>query len=250
MSVQPDRPSVSVVSKVLSSAVRLWLRSQVESAEVLDFQIEGGDRQILSGYIPNVVIAARRAVYRGLHLSQVGLTGETIRINLGQVLKGKPLKLLNIVPVHGSLSWDEADLNASLKSPLLMDALAEFFLVWLKASSHLLPEALAQAIKAPLALQEAQATIDDNQLTLKLNWRSPPKISTPGISTTLHTGLSLVSKNRLKLEQPFLLTYLAQETSTTQLQDYEVEIGTDVELQEFRLEPGKLRVQGRLNVLP
>lgn len=245
MSPQPDRPSISLISKVLSSAVRLWLRSQVESVEELDFQIEGGDRQILGGCIPKVAIAARKAVYQGLHLSQIDLTGEMIRVNLRQIVKGKPLKLLQVVPIYGSLLCGEADLNASLNSPLLKNALAEFFLTWLKEFSHLLPEQLAQAMKDPMALQDVQAALYRNQATLKLEWRS-----TPLISTTLRTGVSLASGNRLKLEQPQLLTCIAHETSSTQLQDYEVELGTDVELQEFRLELGKLWVQGQINVLP
>lgn len=245
MSLQPDRPSISLVSKALSSAVRLWLRSQVESVESLDFQIEGGDRQILAGCIPKVAIATRKAVYKGLHLSQIDLTGETIRINLGQILKGKPLKLLNVVPIYGSLLWDEVDLNASFKSPLLENALAEFFLNWLKEFAHQLPEDLAQAMKSPLALRDAQAVIEHNHIMLKLDWRS-----TPSISTTLRTGLSLVFGNRLKLEQPHLLACVDQKISLTHLQDYEVELGNDVELQEFRLEPGKIWVQGQINVLP
>jgi hypothetical protein len=245
MSLPPDRPSISLISKVLSPAVRIWLRSQVESIEELDFQIEGSDRQILAGYIPKVAIATRKAVYKGLYLSQIDLTGETIRVNLRQILQGKPLKLLEVVPIFGSLLWDETDLNASLKSPLLANALAEFFLTWLQEFSDLLPEDLAQAMKAPLALQDAQAVIDHNQVTLKLDWRSAPSIS-----TTLRTGLSLVSGNRLKLERPHLLACVAQETSSTQLQDYEVELGPDVELQKLRLELGTLWVQGQINVLP
>ena len=245
MPPQPDHPAISLISKVLSPAVRLWLRSQVESIQELEFQIEGSDRQILAGYIPRVAIAARKAIYKGLHLSQIDLTGETIRINLGQILKGKPLRLLNVVPICGSLVWDETDLNASLASPLLANAVAEFFLTWLKDFSELLPEDLAQAMKAPLTLQEAQVVIDHNQITLKLNWRS-----TLLISTTLRTGLSLVSRSRLKLEQPNFWACVAQKTSSTQLQDYEVELGTDVELQELRIELGKLWVQGQINVLP
>ena len=245
MSLQPDRLPISLISKVLSPAVQLWLRSQVESVRALDFQIEGSDRQILAGCIPKVAIAARKAVYKGLYLSQIDLTGETIRINLGQILQGKPLKLLNVVPIYGNLLWDETDLNASLKSPLLSNALAEFFLTWLKEFSDLLPEDLAQAMKAPLALQDAQVVIDHNQVTLKLDWRS-----VPSISTTLRTGLSLASGSRLKLEQPHLWACVAQKTSSTQLQDYEVELGADVELQEFRLALGNLWVQGQINVLP
>ncbi|MBW4515185.1 MAG: DUF2993 domain-containing protein [Timaviella obliquedivisa GSE-PSE-MK23-08B] len=245
MSSPPDRPSISLISKVLSPAVGLWLRSQVESVEALEFQIEGSDRQILAGYIPKVAIGAHQAVYKGFYLSQIELTGEAIRINLGQVLKGKPLRLLNVVPIRGRLWWNETDLNASLQSPLLANSLADFFSIWLKEFSCLLPENLAQAMKAPLALQEAQAMIDHDQVTLKLNWRS-----TPSVSTTLRTRLRLVSGNQLKLEQPHLWACIAGETSFAEMEDYEVELGTDVELQELRLEPGRLWVGGQINVLP
>jgi predicted phage tail protein len=114
-----------IISRILSPAVRLWLRSQVEQVEDLQFQIEGGDRQILSGHIPRVAIAARQVVYQGLHLSQMDLAGTGIRINLGQVLKGKPLKLLEIVPVEGEMQLQEADLNASLRAPILSGAVSE-----------------------------------------------------------------------------------------------------------------------------
>jgi hypothetical protein len=244
MSSESDRPSSKLISKVLSPAVRLWLRSQVEAVAGLEFRIEGGDRQILSGYIPKVAIVARRAVYKGLHLSQVEVTGEKIRVNLGQVLKGKPLKLLEVVPIEGSLGWDEADLNASLKAPLLANALAEFFLNWVRSVAHLLPKDLAQAIQEPLVLRDAQAEILPHQVQLRLNWdvlREPHK----GFSTTLQTGLGLVSKRQLKLEQPRLLVG----EIPTELPDYDVELG-DVALEDLRLELGQIWVRGRIRVLP
>jgi LmeA-like phospholipid-binding len=222
--------------------------------EMLEVRIEGGDRQILSGYVPKVAIAASKAVYRGLHLSQADVTGEQIRINLGQVLKGKHLRLLETVPVYGSLLWDEADLNASLKAPLLANALADFFLAWLQKSS-LLTDDLAQALQNPWMLQESEAVIESQQVTVRLNWRTlrdapegSPQSSTR-LQTTLRTGLSLVAENRLKLEQPQISTSLAQ-TKWTQLEDYEVALGQDVALQELRLELGKVWVQGQIKVLP
>jgi LmeA-like phospholipid-binding len=246
MSPESDRPSSKLIRKVLSPAVRLWLRSQAELIAELELQIEGDDRQILSGYIPKVAIAARHAVYQGLYLSQVDVVGETIRVNLGQVMKGKPLKLLEAVPICGSLLWDEADLNASLKAPVLSNALAEFFLNWMRSEAHLLPEVLAQAIQKPLVLQDAQAEILPHQVALRLNWgmiQEPPM----KLSSTLQTGLSLVSENRLKLEQPVIGD--SEAASPTALPDYEVELG-DVVLQDLRLELGKILVQGRIHVLP
>jgi hypothetical protein len=91
-------------------------------------KIEGSDRQIFSGAIPKVTAAARGAVYRGLHLTEVAIEGAGIRVNLGQVIKGQPLRLLESFPVFGVLRLIQADLNASLKAPLLADALSEFLL--------------------------------------------------------------------------------------------------------------------------
>jgi LmeA-like phospholipid-binding len=235
MTLQPDRSRL--ISKVLSSAVRLWLRSQVESVEELHLRIEGSDRQILTGYIPNVAIAARKAVYQGLHLSQVNLTGETIRINLGQVLKGKPLKFLEVVPIQGSLCLEEADLNASFKAPLLANAIADLVLNWWRSTPQMLP-----LLQEPVTLQNCQAVIEPNQVTLNFDWQS----AAAPISMTLCTGFSLVAGNRLRLEQPKILT----PAPSIQLPDYEVELGTDVEFQELRLEAGKITGQGRINVLP
>jgi LmeA-like phospholipid-binding len=236
MSLQPDRRRL--VSKVLSAAVRLWLRSQVDSVEELEFQIEGGDRQILTGYIPKVSIAAHQAVYQGLHLSQVALTGETIRINLGQVLKGKPLKLLEVVPIQGSLWMLEADLNASLRAPLLANAIADLLLKWWRSSSQLSP-----LLPESLALQNCQAVIDPDRVMLSLDWQS----AEAPISMTLWTGLCLVSGSRLKLEQPEVLV---NGMERVRLSDYEIDLGSDVELHRLELETGQIIGQGRINVLP
>jgi LmeA-like phospholipid-binding len=249
MSYESDRPSSKLISKALSPAVRLWLRSQVESIEELDFRIEGGDRQILSGCIPKVAIVARKALYQGLHLSQVDLTGEMIRINLGQVLKGKALKLLDAVPIYGVLSWDEADLNASLKAPLLKNALAEFVLPWLRSVTHLLSNGWVEALAKPWLLQDATAEIQADQVVLWLKWRGLRDDSPLLLSTTLRTGLSLGAENCLKLEQPQLVVSVAQESDSIGLPDYSIELG-DVALQELGLELGRLWVQGQIKVLP
>ena len=115
----PPSQGSRIASAVLSPAVQLWLRSQVQQVDELKVKIEGSDRQIFSGAIPKVTAAARGAVYKGLHLTEVAIEGCGIRINLSQALKGKPLRLLESVPVAGVLRLSQADLNASLKAPLL-----------------------------------------------------------------------------------------------------------------------------------
>lgn len=90
-----------IIASVLSPAIKLYLRSQVDQVEGLEIKIKGGDSQILRGHIPEVSLMAQRAIYQGLFLSQVQVTGENIKINLGQVLKGKALRLLEPIFIAG-----------------------------------------------------------------------------------------------------------------------------------------------------
>ncbi|MCL1467171.1 DUF2993 domain-containing protein [Argonema galeatum] len=143
LSQEPLKQS-RIISKVLTPAVRLWLRSQVEQVEDLQINIQAGDRLLLTGHIPKVSLSARRAVYQGLYVRQIQLVAETIRINLGQVLKGKSLRLLEPVPVTGELLVEEVDLNASLKGTLLPNALTEFLMTLLKAGGCQNPTELLQ----------------------------------------------------------------------------------------------------------
>ena len=107
-----------LISRVLPSAIALWLKSQVEHVEDLHIRIEGRDRQILTGHVPGVQLSAHKAIYRGIHVSHIQLAATGIRVNLRQILRGKPLTLLDIIPVQGELTVTEADLNASQLSPL------------------------------------------------------------------------------------------------------------------------------------
>jgi hypothetical protein len=108
-----------LLRSVLSPAVRLWIQSQVESVGELELAIESSDRQLLSGRIPRIEIAAKQVRYKELHLSQIDLEGREIAVNLAQVMRGKPLQLLAPIAITTQLSLSEADLNASLASALL-----------------------------------------------------------------------------------------------------------------------------------
>lgn len=66
-------------------------------------------------------------IYQGLHLGQVWLQAGAVRLNLKQLLKGEPLRLLQPVPVQLRLTLHERDLTASLNSPLLQQASHEVF---------------------------------------------------------------------------------------------------------------------------
>lgn len=126
MTVEPhSAPESDLIGRVLAPALRLWLRSQLDEIEQLQLVIGGKNRQILTGHIPEVFLKADHAVYQGMHLSHIELKAAQIRINLGQVLKGKSLRLLHPVPVTGVVQLTFADLQASLVAPLLATALKD-----------------------------------------------------------------------------------------------------------------------------
>lgn len=238
---QPGR----LISAVLSPAVRLWLRSQVEQAAVLQVKIEGGDRQLLSGYIPLVSVTAERVVYQGLHLTHIHLTGAKIQVNLGQVLRGKQLSLLAPVTVSGDVSLKENDLNASLQSPLLSKALAEFLMKFLQSGQEAFPISTEQSVN----LQDAQIAIEPDQLTLSATLAADNGQTLP---VTIRTGLSLASPQVLRLDHPQWLSH-RQSTRGLPLKDlhgFEVDLGSEVSLKSLTLEKGEMTCQGSIRVLP
>lgn len=222
-----------IISTVLSPAIRLWLRSQVERVEALEFKITGGDRQILTGNIPNISIATSHAVYQGLHLSQIQLEATQIRVNLGQVIKGRSLRLLEPVPVTGQLVLSETDLQASLESPLLSTALSEFLGTLLKSPN-------LDSKNQPLSFRWQKITIDTGLLTLSGTLQATPIV--------IIAGLQLASPHELLLN-PFQIQR-SSPLESKNLDGFQVDLGSEVALQEISLSPGKLICRGCLRVLP
>lgn len=224
-----------IISKVLSPAVRLWLRSQVQQVSHLEVKISGSDRQILTGNIPRVLLLASNAVYQGLHLSQIHLVGEGIRTNFGQVLRGQPLKLLEPVPVFGELLLQESDLNASLQAPLLADALTELLQI-LFTSDYLVED--QQLLWQKINIEPEQVTISG---TLAVNTSHPTPI-------VIRCGFQLASSHELQLIQPQIQTQ-ADKPGVT-VDNLKLDLGTDVALEELTLSSGQLVCRGRINVIP
>lgn len=252
-----------LISRIIAPALQLWLRSQVDHVETLQVKVEGGDRQILSGHVPQVSIWAENAIYQGLHLSRVELVGKKIRLNLGQILKGQPLQLLEPIPVVVDLLLLEADLNASLPAPLLANALREFLVTLLGDQLSLsTSEAKSQqqtqaptvdpgnkANPAPgINLQDPQIAIATDQLTL-----STSLVTATGHTTViLRTGLSQVSSHELQLEHPQWLPSLKAKRSLplTDLEGYILDLGPEVGISQLSLAPGELTCQGQIMVQP
>ena len=236
---EPGKPTPSqgsrIASAVLSPAVQLWLRSQVQQVDELKVKIEGSDRQIFSGAIPKVTAAASGAVYKGLHLTEVALEGCGIRINLGQALKGQPLRLMEPVPVAGVLRLSQADLNASLKAPLLADALSEFLRTMLPLTDR----------EKSLKLQNSQIAIEAGVLTLSA---AILRAGCRQIPLVLRTGLRMASGRELMFEAPEI--EMDGELKSSDFNGFKIDFGPEVEIEELILSPGEIVCRGGIRVLP
>jgi hypothetical protein len=204
-------------------------------------EIAGGDRQIISGHIPQVNLAARHAVYQGLHLSQIRVTGENIRINLGQVLRGQPLRLLEPIPVTAELFLEEADLKASLGSSLLSNALTELFKTLLTPSvTTILTDRSSDG-----NISWSKVAIAENLLSLEGAIMRTEGESTPVL---VKTGIQLASGRELRLAP--LEIYIAGELVETDLDSFPIDLGAEVDFKELALTPGQLIARGSIKVMP
>ena len=224
-----------IASAVLSPAVQLWLRSQVQQVDQLNVKIEGSDRQIFSGAIPKVTAAAIGAVYKGLHLTSVAIEGSGIRVNLGQVIKGQPLRLLESFPIFGVLRLIQADLNASLKAPMLADALSEFLLPLLPMADR----------SGQLKLQNSQIAIDVDLLTLSAVILRADGTQIPFV---LRTNLRMASGHELMFEGPEL--EVSKQLNRNILNNFKIDFGPEVEIEELTLNRGEIVCRGGIRVLP
>lgn len=239
------------MSRVLPPAIRLWLQTQLDEVAALTFKIEGRDRQLLSGHIPAVQLAAQKAVYRGIHLRQATVTASGIRINLKQIIRRQPLRLLASFPVSGKVLVTEEDLNYSLQSPLLGEGIYEF----LRLIANSQPD--AEGLKAVLAALSSKtvlsgyhptATIEPDNITLMLT----PHLGQSLPAITFSTHLVVRDGHHLCLENPRWLNHGDTNTSLMlgSLQGFEINLGPEVAITECAIQAHQLALAGTLQVLP
>jgi hypothetical protein len=245
---QPARSS-RLISKVLSPAIRLWFRAQVEAITGLKFQIQGSDREILRGCVPKVEVQAQQIVYQGLHLSQADLTASHIQINLGQVLQGKPLQLLEVVPVVGTVRLAQADLDASVHAPLLKQGLADFLAIIFNHLNQDPTKTLATelALCQPIQLQDPQIQLASECFTLTANLLT---------ASQQHVQIKLAAQVQIKdgsclqfteLEMHYTLTNQPPSLVSTN-QPLVIDLGSEVQLYQLEITAAGVLCQGRINV--
>ncbi len=242
-----------LLSKVLSPAVRLWLRAQIESAASLEFQISGRNRQLLQGQIPAVRVSAAAVIYQGLHLSQVQLEASQIQINLAQVMQGKALRLLKAVPVVGEVCLTQADLTASAESQLLQQALADLLKILLPSfdSAQLAGLELAGLSLQDMTLRYPNLLLGQNQITLTTELVSSAPDSSNRWHLTLQTALHLARPASLQLSDLTLEIAKLRHPATSQsLPPVEIDLGREVNLRQLEITPNQIICAGQVNVIP
>ncbi len=244
----PDVPNQpGLISKILSPAIRLWLKSQTDHLDHLTLDIQATDRSILSGKIPKITLSTDRAVYQGIHLSDLQLLATNIHINLPQILRGKPLKLLAPIPLEVNLQVTEADLNASLNAPLLKPAITEFLQTLLQTTQD--SSTQDSPTQDSLQVQNLACRLDTDMLTLWGELLGENNIPSP---IALRAQLHLTSPNTLTLTDPTWLPHANAKRgmSITELQGYCFDLGPDTHFTELKLTPSHILTTGTLTVLP
>ncbi|WOD41316.1 DUF2993 domain-containing protein [Nodosilinea sp. E11] len=234
-----------LISRLLPPAIRLWLHTQLDHIEGLEFAIDGKDRQILGGYLPGVTLVARQAVYRGLHLSQAQVSAADIRVNLPQVLRGKPLRLLQPFPVEGQVTMLTADLRASLQSSLLGQGLRDVLTQLLAGTDP------AVSLDPWLGDEQAHAAVDialeTDRLTLRWPGRSPL-----AEALELTTGLIMQDGRWLCLRQPVMrrLPATGAPSPPVALADTAFDLGPEVNIRDLSVGPEGIDLVGLVRVIP
>ena len=246
-----------IIGRVLPGAVRLWLRSQLENVGQLDIQLEGRDREIISGRLPRVAINAEGAIYQGLHIGSVALSAEDICINVGQIIRGKPLKLLKGFPVLGEIKLSAEDLEASADSALLLAGVTDF---WRGLSQ--LPQ-LAEEIQnrygtlplsSDVVVRDLAIALGEGSVGLSFYPQSRGEVGSEPIA--IGAKLALVSGRFLQLSAAKWLSQLAdlneldKGVAIQALEGFEWDIGTDTQLSRLILNPDRLLCAGQIQVRP
>jgi hypothetical protein len=229
-----------IISKVLSPALKLWLKSQLDHVEDLEIKINGGDTQILRGKIDSVTLSTTKAVYQGIHVGEVQLKGENIAVNLGGVLRGKPLRLLEPIFVTGELLVPENYLTASLSSPLLSQGLTDLLVMLLEN----------QGIENPTEIL-ANYQIHWQNLTLNSD-----KFILTGLIIDSHGNsntIILISGLELDNSQTLLFNPLVVEgipiLNNLSINQFKIDLGSDVELHKLNLSDRALSCGAKVKIV-
>lgn len=227
-----------LIDKLLSGAVRLWLQSQVSAIDNLNLQIIGKDKQILRGYLPQVFISATNAIYQGVQISKLEIVGNNIKFNLPQVVKRKPLQLLEPIKIEIEVLLKEIDLQKSLSSSLLATGLTD---LW---NRFLMPDLASLNTKNEL-YQWNYLSLSEGRLFFKGNYG---KLEYDDLPIGINTRIELKNSHTLLLSPVKIITI--PELPITETENLTLDLGKQVLIARLEITEEHLLVRGTITVFP
>lgn len=228
-----------IISKILTPAFKFWLRSQLNEVEDLEIDIHAGDTEILRGKVGNIFLKTTRAVYQDIHVRKVEIATENIGINLGGIVRGKPLRLLQPIFVKGELIATENDLNTSLSSSLLSQGLTDLVKLLLEKKGF----TDAQEILKNHQFTWHKLNLNENEFILK---GTITDFQGSSNSLILSAGLELYNPQTLLLN-PIYIEGLPNIENFT-LNELIIDLGSDVELEKLNLFEQELYCTGKVKI--
>ncbi len=214
------------------------MRSQVTQIKDLQVQVIGKNKQILKGYIPQVLLSCDRATYQGLYLSQIELNGLDIAVNLPEVIKKQPLRLVEPIFVEIQLKLGAADLQASLDSELLRSGLDDLWQMILSAQTDTSSRSLAD-----MTVEWHSIAIANENLHLAGTYQDT---SGGNQELSLSTGINLANNQTLCLS-PLKITSESLLSGNLENQ-LEIDLGTDVAIEELTIESEQIVCAGKIRI--
>ncbi|MDJ0596227.1 MAG: DUF2993 domain-containing protein [Pleurocapsa sp. MO_226.B13] len=227
---------MGAIAKFLSTAVKLYLRSQVSQVEQLQVKIVGKDGQILKGYIPQVFLSCQRGVYQGLYLREVEVNGTNIAFNLPEVLKKKPLQLLEPIAVAINFCLNAKDLESSLDSALLQSGLSDLWQIILSTPRV-----------TPLSSELASSSVEWKNIAI-----SEQQLILSGIyqddlgrnnQINLSTAITLANDRTLRLSA---LKIADKSSLYESIEELEIDLGTDVKIEQLIVKSEQILCSGKI----
>ena len=230
-------------------AVKFWLQTQLDEIGQLAFDIQATDRQVLSGKIPGIALSAQQAVYQGVRITDVAVQASGIEINIGQVLRGKPLRLKQAFPIEGQAAFDGESLGASSTDSVLAEGLLDFWQTLL-ARADIAAEVATHYGADIAALQDPQLTqhqsrieIVETDLVLHLLRQDRPEI-------TLKGWVDIDQGHILRLTTAQWCLPSGAEVHSAALSGFGWNLGEHTDLRSLTIQNEQLTCQCRIMVQP
>ncbi|AFZ46848.1 hypothetical protein Cyast_0876 [Cyanobacterium stanieri PCC 7202] len=227
-----------IIARFLTPAIKFWIRNQVESITQLEVEIDAGDKQILSGKINQVYLSANEANYQGIFINQASVSTEDIAVNLGGILRGKPLKLLHPIFVSGDIVITAQELQKSLESSLLIQGLQDVVKL-------ILENQRLENILEKYHIQWKNINIENQQVTIQGNINNNLK--------KVNNTLNITSNINIQEKQKLLLTDIKiegiPELNNLTINDLIIDLGNEVAISELTISPHKIHCTGKIKVV-